>query len=1264
MLRPVILTILLLSAAFAQTSTSSIAGIVSDATGALVAGATVQVENEATGVANRQTTTEAGLYAFPALPVGSYAVTVEMTGFKKARKNKNVLTVGTPLVVNVVLELGDLTETVTVESRADTVETSSATLGNVVTQKAIVELPLNGRNPLTLLTLEPGVVQRSNGGAGTGVHVNGSRDMSHNVTIDGIEANESSVNNPTNNVYRLNPDNVQEYKVTTSNATAEEGRNSGASVSVATRSGTNRFRGTLFNFFRNTALNANEFFANALGNPKPDMKLNQYGFELGGPIRKNRTFFFFSRQGQNINISQPIDQVFGSTPTVFTGDARRGIFRYFVANPNSPLRLDGETLDRNSPRMVDSRTGALRPELRSCASPTDAGCVATFNFAANDPLRLGVDPVVGRLLSRIPLPNSFVTGDGLNTASYLWNPPYRVRGPSYLGRIDHKLTDFHSIWGRWLQADNNTLGGDPNNSRPQLYPGLPPMGEVYRASKSLAVGLRSTFSPRLTNELTLGFSRFVFLFTQGEANPDFPNVPSFARAPGTGATNAFNLLDTGLLNTPRTYRAVTTPQILNNVSYLKGQHFLKGGFNFRFYRHNDQRGQPGGVNVTPLTGFAYTVRPPQGFNTPAPSRPGVAGIHPTDNNRLFGLINDVMGIPARITQTYLGDLSSDSFLPYKTGNSVSLWSMGHRLKQYNFFLQDEWKLRKSLTLNFGLRWEVNPPPSEAHGRVYVPDAPITGSSALVGFTKANRWFQRMNWGALGPRVALAWSPREDWVVRAGYGIAYDTISSFQVTAVSGRVPGLTVQCSSTVGGAATPGCGRAPDLRIGQGFPDELPPPTVKPSSFLRPAAQLLTNAPTLSVFDQNLRVPTVHQWNLNVQKQVGGGFVAQLGYVARRGTRLYRAYDINQVNADGILPSFLAMQENFRAGCQPDGTGCPGGVRPVPVPVLQQGIVNAAFVNSAATQNDLRLNAAGTLAGRIEQTTLAARLRPNQQFGTITYLDSGGDSYYHSIQASLRKRFSRGLMAGIAYTFGKSIDNQSVDPVAASSGGGLSTTNSRTPTDIRDWRLERARSDFDRTHVLTANFVYDLPFGRGRLFASGVPGALNHLIGGWSLNGLTTFMTGEPFSVRSGVRTANFSHESRAAVGVPKPEAKLVEKAGIAGPLIFASSDGFAIPSPGANGAGRNIFNSPSFFNADLSVSKRFGLREGIALQFRAETFNILNHPNFDNPRDASVGTPSMTSTLFGQTCCATVSTASSRSIIQTGESARVVQFALKLQF
>jgi hypothetical protein len=332
-------------------------------------------------------------------------------------------------------------------------------------------------------------------------------------------------------------------------------------------------------------------------------------------------------------------------------------------------------------------------------------------------------------------------------------------------------------------------------------------------------------------------------------------------------------------------------------------------------------------------------------------------------------------------------------------------------------------------------------------------------------------------------------------------------------------------------------------------------------------------------------------------------------------------------------------------------------------VPLVTSGIVSSAFVNSSTTISDLNLNGAGNFAGRVEQTTLAAKLRPNQQFGTITYLDAGGDSYYHAFQATLRKRFETGLLLGIAYTFAKSIDDQSVDPVGSTSGGGLSTTNSRTPSDIRDWRLERGRSDFDRTHVLTAYWIYDLPFGRGKAVLNR-GGVMDQVIGGWSIHGINTFMSGEPFSVRSGVRTSNFSHESRAELVGPKPEVKLQEVSGVIGPVVFADGSAFAIPGPGQVGMGRNVFEAPGYWNLDLGVSKRFALTERVNLQFRTEFFNALNHANFDNPRDASAGSPSIRSTLFGQTCCATVAPPSTQTIIQTGESSRVIQLALKVTF
>jgi len=564
---------------FAQTGTSNITGTIRDSNGAAVPGATVKAKNDATGVTSTQTTTESGLYSFSSLPVGSYTITIEKQGFKTLQKTNNALQVGEPLTVDGALEIGQVSETVTVTGGAEQLQNSNATIGNVVEQKAIEALPLNGRNPLALLLLEPGVVQRSFGGAGSGVHVNGARDRAYNVTIDGIEANESSVPNPVSNLYRITPDNIQEYKVTTNNATAEEGRNSGASISIATRAGTSEFHGTGFFFLRNEALNSNEWYQNAQKNTKPLIRMNQFGYEMSGPIKKNKTFFFGSYGYNRVDFTQPIDQTFGF-PVVYTDSARQGIFRYFVPDPANPLVIGGTTITRNSTLLVDPGSGV--PVVPNCATATSLRCIRSYvvNNSANNTAGRPLDTTVAGLFKAYPSPNNFAaTGDGLNTATYAWNPPTAVRGPAINARIDHNFNANNSMFGRYLWSDYNTLKGDPLNGRPQVYPNNPPQGEVFRRTSNLALSYRRVISPRIVNELTAGYGRFGFLFTQGEANPAWPDVPPFD----------LNSVSEPYINTPRTARWVTTPQVLDNLSIVRGAHVFRAGLNFRFYRHVDQR---------------------------------------------------------------------------------------------------------------------------------------------------------------------------------------------------------------------------------------------------------------------------------------------------------------------------------------------------------------------------------------------------------------------------------------------------------------------------------------------------------------------------------------------------------------------------------------------------------------------------------------------------------------------------------------------------
>lgn len=1274
---------------FAQEGTSRLSGTVTDTNGGTIEGAKVTLKNEGTGVSSTQMTTSGGLFTFASLFPGQYTITVEQSGFKKSVRTNNVVQVNTPLNVDIVLDAGNVAEVVTVQAEGITVQPNTATIGNVVDQRTIETLPLNGRNPLTLVLLEPGVVQRSAGAAGSGVHINGARDRAYNVTIDGIDANESSVPNPVSNLYRLNPDNVQEFKVTTNNATAEEGRNSGASIGLSTKSGTNSFHGTAFVYNRDSRFNSTEWFTNALKQPKRDTKLYQYGFEIGGPViipfgegkniynGKNKTFFFGSWQENRVDFSQPIDQTFG-VPSVYTATAKSGIFRYWVPDSANPLVIAGTTIVRNSPLLVDPSTGALRTDLGviPCATPTSIRCVRTFSVPGGLPAGVVLDGSVGSYLNTLPVPNAFAFGDGLNTAGYLWNPPTAIRGPAYNVRIDHNFNSDHSIFGRYLYSDYDTLKGDPLNGRPQVFPNFPPLGEVLRKTSNLVVGWKWNVSPYITNDFRFGYSKFKFTFTQGTANPAFPNVSSVD----------YTLISEPYINTAQTQREIFTPQFIDNITIVKGNHVIGFGMNLRFYSHEDNRSLGG-----PTISLSASLRAaPPGF-------PTAANINSTDNTNLQSHITNLIGQVARIQQTFVADFANDVFLPYLSGGKPNIFNGVTRANQYNFYLQDEWKVRSNLTLNLGARWEINPSAYTKDGKTFVPTTSVF--SGPVTFGKADGWYNISKWKYIGPSLGLVWGPSYKSgvlksmfgesgksAIRLGYRIAFDPISTFQVTSAASRIPGLSQLCSSTLGGTTTTGCTVAPDVTLAGGFPQFVAPPTLRPSTFLTPGRQTLNNSPGITLFAPEMKMPSVHQWSLSWQRELPWQMVMQAAYVGRRGTSLYYAGNRNQTNPDAILGSYLLMQQNMRNGCLPAGTGplVAGGTCTSPVtaiPLLAAGTgITAAIVNASAAISEISpgvtvmgtagqttfvtSNALGAFADRVENNSLFFRLRPNQQFGVITYLDNAGDSMYHAAQFSLRRRFAQGLGLGAAYTWAKSMDNQSVDPVGAASGGGLSTTNSRTPTDMRNLRDEWARSDFDRTHVFNLTTVWELPVGKGRRLLGDSPGWLNQVIGGWTINSIQTFMTGEPFSVRSGFRTSNGGHESRAAITNPAVRAQLQYLPNITGPVVFPSRDGFAVPLPGGNGAGRNIFIAPSYYNLDIGIIKQFSISERFKLDFRTEIFNALNHANFDNPRDASVGSPSFQSSVFGQTCCTAVAPPSTQTIIQTGESARVIQFALKLKW
>lgn len=423
--------------AAAQGTTSRVTGTVTDSSGAAVEGATVNLTNEGTGVVLTTETSSGGTYTFDLIQVGTYQISVEKQGFKRFVSTGNVVNVNQPATVNTALEIGDVSATVTVESAVEEVQTSSSgNIGSTIEQRTIESLPIvgvRGRNPLELLNYQPGVVNGAN--TGGGVHVNGSRDRAFNFTLDGIDINESTAGGSNFTPLRPNPDSIQEFQVVTSNSTAELGRSSGAQVTFVTRSGTNRFSGNIFEYYQAPEFLANEYQNNLNGRGKNQFVQHIFGGSVGGPIIKNRFFYF-----ANLQLLRASDTALSYRP-VYTQAARSGIFRYVVGGQNTPFGASGATVD-----------AAGNPLLPACSATVTTGCIATYNINANsatgtgNPTAVGLDPALLTIIRNSPLPNNFTggsapgggscTSDGLNVGCFLFNSPQRERQYDFVTKFD------------------------------------------------------------------------------------------------------------------------------------------------------------------------------------------------------------------------------------------------------------------------------------------------------------------------------------------------------------------------------------------------------------------------------------------------------------------------------------------------------------------------------------------------------------------------------------------------------------------------------------------------------------------------------------------------------------------------------------------------------------------------------------------------------------------------------------------------------------
>jgi hypothetical protein len=489
--------------AAAQTGSGRISGLVKDATGAVVPGVNIVVTHEATGVRHDVVTNQAGLFLFPSLPVGSYTIRAELGGFKPVTNQKNVLTVGADLNLTIVLEPGDLREAIVVTSESPIVQTTESSLSTHITQETIVTLPLNGRNPLHLIGLVPGVAGHSaeaTSSGGTATHyINGDRGRGITTTQDGIDISDPVIPRGELTNSPVNPEALQEFRVITSNAKAEYGRSAGGQVELVTRSGTNVINGTLYEFFRDTALDSNSYFNKKNGLEKEVLRRNQFGGALGGPIRRDRAFFFVNYDG--MRRTQETSQLV----TVPTDALRRGVFRFVTQ------ACPSDTIARNRPVCVDGSGNPLVP-------------VSSYSFVGNDPRGLGLDPVMqNEILAFLPLPNDFSIGDGLNTAGYRWNSPSESPVDALTTRVDLTINRAQSLFVRYSNAFRNDLINDIINTtpRPMSWPARVRLSDQQGA----AVGHKWAISNTLMNEITGGFTRNVLEF----ADPLHPRTYEICR---------------------------------------------------------------------------------------------------------------------------------------------------------------------------------------------------------------------------------------------------------------------------------------------------------------------------------------------------------------------------------------------------------------------------------------------------------------------------------------------------------------------------------------------------------------------------------------------------------------------------------------------------------------------------------------------------------------------------------------------------------------
>jgi hypothetical protein len=1202
--------------AWGQTSFSSVRGTVMDPSGAVVPGAKVEMKDPSTGLNQALTANGQGEYQFQQITPGTYIITASAEGFGMLSKRAELL-VNQPATVDFRLSLATTSTTVDVSAEAQTLNDTDATIGNALNNATIEALPSEGRNVPDLLSIQPGVLYLGRGAdkqsdSRTG-SVAGARSDQTNVTLDGLDDNDQEQGYAFTGVLRSTLDSVEEFRVTTTNSNADAGRSSGGQVSMVTKSGSNHFHGSVYEYNRNTFSVANDWFnkeaqvSQELPNVPGKLIRNTFGAALGGPVEKNKLFFFGNYEGQRTAENRQV------TRTVPTASFQKGIISYLS---------NGSAVSLTAPQIA-----AMDP---------NCGVNGTCPWGA------GVDPNALSYFNRYPAANGSALGDGLNLGSYTFSSPFPGSLNTSILKLDYAPNQKQRLFVRGnFQKDTQ--------QDPIQFPGQQASYSYNDNSKGMAAGDTWTPASSLVNDFRYGYIR------QGYSN----------RGTGQGAYVVFRFMDQSTPESRSSIIRVPVHNFIDNVTLTRGNHTLSTGVNWRIV-HNDRDSDllsynEGNTNEYWLTnGGAIADQSTPG--SPQSLDPGGFGYAAVDSgfaNSYDVAIGLLTGLVPESTGNYNYQISKD-------GSTGTLLPQGtfldrqFKANEVEYFLQDSWRIHPKLTLTFGLRHTLLQTPYEVNGQQLAPTISvhqwflhraemasrgITDQPDLLFAPSGQARGLKPYWPAqhanLAPRFAFAWAVDTKTSVRGGFGIYFDHFGQGVVNSFDQLGSfGLTTTVSNP---ASTYSVANSPRY---SGLHNLPPNACAQPSSITYP--YLAPNTPACGFaitwgIDDQLKTPYSEVIDFSVQRQLRGGFLFEADYVGRNGRHLLQQLDLAEpldlADPKSGMDYFTAGTMLSKLVDQNQGNG---QAAVSAIPYFEDMFPDAAGNGMSATQNIYTQDWApnrGNETSAIYLLDVACSPgcggKTNRfyqdQFSSLYAWSSIGTSSYNAGQLILRHGISHGLQLDFSYTLAKSIDlgsdtertNELYNVVGVFQQGSSFSTivNSFQP------KLNRAVSDFDTHHLITADWVYELPIGDGKLLASKAGHIANALLGGWQFSGLARWSGGLPFGLVEPEWTTDYQVSS----GMVQTGPVKLHKHVIGGaPDVFADPNALnngiqsglplRLPYPGEAGQ-RNPYRGDGFFDIDSGLTKSWHITEQQNLKFAWEVFNVTNSVRFDTTVAASTG-------------------------------------------